>query len=220
MTRVLRIAGTQERCMRSELLVSLSAILVEWRAAHDQQMLQKPRRTEHVFDFVKGLRFSANLIYILREILSRSEIQVHWGQVVADNDGLLSPECDVIIHRRGHCHCWNGGRHDQVMEFKFIRRSDVLAVISCKSFLKGIVQEHRDYCARMKPYVDKRRLWLFAECVPVGRESKLLNDAKNTGYEKCWYLYSWDGHNSRAQQDRKLWEDFMATVERLGNVRT
>lgn len=219
MARAVRTVGLQERCLRSEPLVSLAAMLVDWRAAYGQQMLQKRSRTGRVFDFVKGLRFSANLIYFLREILSRSQIQVDWGQVVADNGGLLSPECDVIIHRPGHCRRWNGGKADQVMDFKFVRCRDVLAVISCKSFLKGIGQEHLDYYARMKPYVGKRRLWLFAECVPVGKESKLLRDAKNAGYEKCWYLYSWDGRNSRHQQDRHLWEDFVATVERLDNRR-
>jgi hypothetical protein len=202
-----------------EELTALAEKLVKWRAAYEQQMAQMYSRQGRVFDFVKGLRFSAGLIYYLRERLSGTQFEVDWGQVVEDNGGHFSPECDVIIHERGYCGRWNGGKTDQVMDFRFIKRARVIAVISCKSFLRSIVQEHRDYCGRMKPYVGKRRLWMFAECVPVGRESRLLEDAKQAGYEKCWYLYSWDRRNLRDRRDECLWEDFVRTIEGLGASR-
>ncbi len=210
--------GAQERCLKLEALASLAELLATWRSDYEQQLLQRTKAQGRVFDFVKGLRFSAQLIYVIREWLYQYRLQAHWGQVIADNGGVLSPECDVIIHDHGHIRSWNDGKPDQVMDFKFIKRSTVLVVISCKSLLIAIGKEHRDYCERMKPYVGKTKLWLFSECVPKGKEAKLKRDASDAGYHRFWYLYSWDTKNSQKQEDRSSWADFLGKVEHLGKT--
>ena len=113
-----------------------------------------------IFPFARGLRFSALLIYSIRESLSGSDLEVNWGQIV-DDDGLAcSGECDIIIHIKGHYNKWNGsdgGNH--IMDFRFIEKQNAIAVISCKSYLtKSSIEEI--YCHNMLKYV--KRVWLFA----------------------------------------------------------
>jgi len=208
--------GVYARCLSTEVFAGLSAELAKWRSDHEQQEMQRTKAEGRVFDFVKGLRFSARLIYIIRERLSSAHLEVDWGQVIDDSGDLLSPECDVIIHRQGYFRRWNGGKADQVMDFRFIQRSDIVAVISCKSLVRSITNEVRNYYIRMKPYVNPGKLWLFAECVPLGKEKKIKTDARAAGYAGFWHLYSWGQRESRVRADEQAWADFLTKIEDLG----
>src|SRR5438552_2708552 len=92
-----------------------------------------------ILGFVKGLRLSARVIYFLRERLSPTGLEVNWGHLIDANEQSCSPECDVVIHTKGHMRKWNGSDRP-VMDFKFIEATSVRAVVSCKSLLKSIDQ--------------------------------------------------------------------------------
>ena len=114
-----------------------------------------------ILGFVKGLRFSARLIYAIRDHLSSSDYEVDWGHLLTSDGDSCSPECDIIIHKRGCVREWNGWK-EPVMNFKFIECKDAIAVISCKSMITSIDKKHKSYIKALKPYVDK--IFIFAEC--------------------------------------------------------
>lgn len=210
-------AGAQARCLALEKITALAAELISWRADNEIQILQAEKGGGRVFDFVKGLRFSSRLIYIMRDALSRDDVEVNWGQVFDAEGAHLSRECDIIVHKNG-CHSkWNGhaGGTSQVMDFRFITAADVLAVVSCKSLLTSLTKDHKEYCRRLKPYLKRRKLWLFAECIPKGKERPLSKAARQAGYERLWYLYNWDDENSSTETDKGLWLRFLDEVRRL-----
>ena len=205
----------QGRQLALQKIKSLSNELAEWRSDDEIRQIQRKKPKVGVFDFVKGLRLSAQLIYIIREHLSGYSLEANWGQVIDDSGTYLSPECDVIIHSPGQLRRWNGGEN-QVMDFKFIPREKVIAVISCKSKITSITKDLTDYCQRLKPYMRGKKIWLFAECVPKGKGRKIINDSKRAGYQKCWYLYNWDSKNSEIQRDDELLLDFIREIIKLG----
>lgn len=55
-----------------------------------------------ILGFVKGLRLSARVIYFLRERLSSTGLEVSWGHILDQKERSCSPECDVVIHRKGY----------------------------------------------------------------------------------------------------------------------
>jgi hypothetical protein len=164
-----------------------------------------------ILGFVRGLRVSAHLIYAIRDALSGTDLEADWGHIL-DGEGIsCSPECDVIIHRRGWKTRWNG-RHDPVMDFKFIESSKAVAVVSCKSYVTRIGQEHRDYCTRVKRYA--RRVWFFGECCNPEAVARLTRAARSAGYAGFWYLYAWDGKRS-IEPNRQGWLDFLRALRQL-----
>jgi len=71
-----------------------------------------------ILGFVKGLRLSARIIYYLREQLSDMNYEISWGHLLNDSEASCSPECDIIIHKKGHLRQWNGSK-DPIMNFCF-----------------------------------------------------------------------------------------------------
>jgi hypothetical protein len=136
-----------------------------------------------ILGFVKGLRLSARLIYFLRNRLSSTDVEVSWGHLVANNESC-SPECDVIIHAKGHVRKWNGSK-EPVMEFKFVEAEKAVAVVSCKSSLRSIDKAYPK--ALKKVGVDA--VFLFAECCPEKRFESLKKSALAAGYRGLWCLY-------------------------------
>ena len=74
---------------------------------------------------------------------------VSWGHLVDDNGESCSPECDIIIHRPGYYHRWNGDE-SPIINFKFIECSEALAVISCKSQTNSV---DKGYCKAFAKYI-------------------------------------------------------------------
>lgn len=166
-----------------------------------------------IFPFARGLRFSCLLIYAIREALSGSDLEANWGQIIDDAGFVLSGECDIIIHKKGHYKKWNGNDNgNHVMDFRFIRKDHAVAVISCKSYLTKTAIE-TDYCVNMLKYVNK--VWLFAEC--CGPESVVLiqEESKKIGYEKFWHLYTWSKTTGDIIEDVKGWLNFMEAAKSL-----
>jgi len=166
-----------------------------------------------IFPFVRGLRFSALLTYAIRECLSVSELEVSWGQIIDDEGYLVSGECDIIIHHKGYKKRWNGasgGNH--IMDFKFIKKENVIIVISCKSHLTKAGIE-KEYCSNMLKYVNK--IWLFTECCGPKSAKLIKDESQEIGYEKFYYLYTWNRRTGDIGESVENWYDFMENVEAL-----
>ena len=195
----------------------LATELFEWRA--DPETQQAHKEGGGVFDFVLGLRLAARLIYILRSKLKAHSLDANWGQIVAPDGKYLSPECDIVIHRTGEIDRWNGGGGElgNVMDFRFIKLEDVVAVISCKSFLTSFSDRDKSYCKRLKQYMRGKKLWLFAECVQMGKEKAMAQKAESIGHDRLWYLYSWDQETLQCERNKPQWKEFFKEIETVGS---
>ena len=163
-----------------------------------------------IFPFARGLRFSALLIYTIRECLTGSDLEVNWGQIIDEDGYACSGECDIIIHKKGHAKRWNGSDGvNHIMDFRFIPKENALVVISCKSYLiKSKIE--KEYCSNMKKYVDQ--VWLFAECCGPESVDLIKDEAQQAGYEYFWYLYTWSRTTGDIVDSIAGWNDF---VERI-----
>lgn len=166
-----------------------------------------------IFPFIRGLRFSALLIYAIRECLSDSDLEVNWGQIISEDGDLCSGECDIIIHKKGFLKNWNGdggGKH--IMDFKFILNTEAIAVISCKSYLtKSSIET--TYCTNMLQFVKK--VWLFAECCGPESVDLIREESAKIGYENFWYLYTWSRTTGDTIDHLDGWLHFINSVSEL-----
>lgn len=170
-----------------------------------------------ILPFVRGLRFSALLIYAIREMLIGSGLTASWGHLIDEEGIYCSRECDIIIHYEGHISRWNGdGGGSPVMDFKFVECGDAVAVISCKSYLVPSKIE-TDYAIDLKKYVSK--VWLFAECCQEGKLDDTTARATEYEYEKLWTLYTWNRATNDVADCIDLWEDFVHTIKSLKPAR-
>jgi len=166
-----------------------------------------------IFPFARGLRFSALLIYELRKILSNSDLEVDWGQIIDEDGNYCSGECDIVIHKKGYFEKWNGndaGNH--IMDFKFIYQEDAVAVISCKSYITKSRLE-KEYCERMLNYVDK--VWLFAECCGPDSVDLIKTESANIGYNYFWHLYTWSKNTGNVIDGLDSWKHFVSKIREL-----
>ncbi|MGA0559266.1 hypothetical protein ACO2Q8_21585 [Larkinella sp. VNQ87] len=195
---------------------TIKAGLQEYRLDKFIRMLesQPGKNKGNILPFVRGLRFSALLIYTIREFLQGTGLTASWGHIIDENGVFCSRECDIIIHREGHIMRWNGdGGIHPVMDFKFIEQEDTIAVISCKSYLEKSHIE-KEYCEDLKKYVSK--VWLFSECCPPDKVATIREAAAQIGYESFWSLYTWDRTTDAITDLLEDWENFVSEVKRLG----
>jgi len=207
--------GAQAQQLKLRKISALARELEDWHA--DSGVRQAKMEGGGVFDFVKGLRLATRLIYILKNRLSQYHLDANWGQILDEDGFYLSPECDIIVHKEGHFDRWNGegGEIRNVMDFRFIELQKVVAVISCKSYLTSISEDYKKHCRKIKPYLKGKIFWLFAECVPIGKEKELERKVKSIGHNRLWYLYSWDEMNFQPEENRPLWGKFLDEVDML-----
>jgi hypothetical protein len=156
-----------------------------------------------ILGFVKGLRLSARVIYFLRNRLSCTGLDVNWGHILDDDEKSCSPECDIIVHSSGHVRKWNGNDRP-IMDFKFVKADQVLAVVSCKSKITSID----------KPYVDSLKTYgvntilLFAECCAAKSFAKIQGSALKAGYKGFWCLYTTDDSDEILETNDQMLIDF------------
>jgi len=163
-----------------------------------------------ILGFVKGLRLSARVIYFLRERLSSIiNLEVNWGHILDDSGQSCSPECDVIIHSIGYVRHWNGSKNP-VMDFKFVKASEVLAVVSCKSQLTSV---DKDYVSSLKKYGVKK-VFLFAECCKEPSLPQLRKKAHDAGYKGFWCLYTIQEPGEFVKEDEKMLKNFGDSIQR------
>jgi len=194
-----------------EQLLGLAGELQKLRS-HPPLVKRSDGRYEgDILGFVKGLRFSARIIYFLRERLSHEDLEVSWGHLLDDNEKSCSPECDIIIHKKGYVRKWNGNAAP-IMEFHFVKASNVLAVVSCKSKAAAI---DKRYPKDLKTFGVKD-IFLFAECCRQKDFKKLEAQARKAGYKGFWSLYFADDDGPGFQTDETQYQDFGKRV--LGAV--
>jgi hypothetical protein len=167
-----------------------------------------------ILPFIRGLRFSALLIYEIRKTLDGTSLKVSWGHILDENGEYCSSECDIIIYKNGCYARWNGNESGCVMDFRFIEKKNAVAVISCKSYIKSSTVE-KEYCINMKKYVDK--VWLFAECCGPKSSKSIKTVAQNTGYEHFWHLYTWNQKTDDIDDCLDQWESFIKSIKELAN---
>ena len=166
-----------------------------------------------ILPFIRGLRFSALLIYEIRKALNGTELKVTWGHILDENGEYCSSECDIIIYKKGHHTRWNGsGDNESVMDFRFIEKENAVAVISCKSFIRTADIEV-DYWTNMQKYVSK--IWLFAECCGPKSGKSIEKAAKKIGYEHYWHLYTWNKKTDDIKDCLDEWVHFLETLKSL-----
>jgi len=197
--------------LHEEPFIQLYGQLSNWRIDPYIREMEAGRKKGRIFPFARGLRLSAGLIYIIREILEGKQLTANWGQLIIKQE-FCSKECDIIIHHPGQFRRWNGNEK-QVMDFRFIPQEKAVAVISCKSFLKsGDID--KEYSEKIKPFIKK--VWLFAECCYPQGVKYIQKKAVKCGYQKFWYLYTWDREKS-PEPNKKGWNEFVKEVKKLGN---
>jgi hypothetical protein len=165
------------------------------------------KRTGEILRFVRGLRLSARVIYILRANLSSAHLEVSWGHLLNQDKASCSPECDIIIHEKGFVEKWNGDEHP-IMDFRFIEARKTRAVVSCKSKLSDI---DADYPKDLKRYGVKH-VFLFAECCREDKFKALSAKAKKAGYMAVGCLYFTSPKGDGFKTDESLHASFSKAV--------
>lgn len=186
----------------------IRADLLNWRIDPFIRAMEDKKEEGRILAFVRGLHFSAQLIYAIRELVSETSLEVDWGHLIDESEKYCSRECDIIIHKRGHKGRWNGG----IMDFKFIKKEKAVAVISCKSYLTtGAVD--KSYVPAVAPYAQK--IWLFAECCESKYTESVIKQARRAGYENFWYMYKWSRTTTEQEWNEKGWRDFAKKLRSL-----
>jgi len=174
------------------------------------QQMDAQREEGRILGFVKGLRLSSQLAYVVRDILSGEIAEVSWGHLIDESGALCSPECDIIVHRPGFVQRWNGGR-DPIMDFRFIECSKALSVISCKSFVKSVDDK---YCPALAKY-GLQKIILFAECCEEKRLATLRRQAVAEGYGGLYCLYTLAEDGFSVKQDPDMYVEFAEEIKGL-----
>lgn len=188
-----------------EQLISLTAELQKLRHHPPLTRRERGRYEGDILGFVKGLRLSARVIYFLREYLSETDLEVSWGHVLNQEEQSCSPECDIVIHAKGHIRNWNGSSNP-IMNFKFVQAEAVQAVVSCKSQLDAV---DSDYPKALKKFgIDK--VFLFAESCRQSRLAALRAAARKAGYSGLWCLYTTEAgeEDPFIKADEAMYVDF------------
>jgi len=168
--------------------------------------------------FVQGLRFSAEIIYVIRRLLVTSVLSANWGHLLRGDDVLCSPECDVILHRDGKRGRWNGTHKDPVFDFWFVDPRAVRAVISCKSVIRKPSDVDRQYCQKLRNF-GVSRIWLFAECCDPSNVGAVAGRARSVGYSRFFHLYTLDPRTGSHTPSEKSWNEFIRAVRGLERER-
>ena len=206
----LDIEGSMAKRLITEEFYGLSDKLWQWRSDPAIQLMDKERQRGRILGFVKGLRLSAQVAYLVRQIISTDGLEVSWGHLINDRGSSCSPECDIIIHRPGCLQHWNGS-NDPIMSFKFIQSKNAVAVISCKSYTRSV---DKQYCDEFHEY-GLKNIFLVAECCSPSSVERLKKEAKDEGYKGFYYLYSFKKNSSVRLQDESVYLDFYNDIKKV-----
>jgi len=113
------LSGAMGKALSTEDFESLAYKLAKWRLDPSIKLMDSKKAKGRILDFVKGLRLSAQIAYLIRNILSADSLEVNWGHLIDNHGKSCSPECDIIIHRQGQIQKWNGSERP-IMDFRFI----------------------------------------------------------------------------------------------------
>lgn len=164
----------------------------------------------NILGFVKGLRLSVRIIYHLREQLSDMDYEINWGHLLNPDESSCSPECDIIVHTKGHVRKWNGHGEHTIMDFRFIKAEKAKVVISCKSVLNKVDKE---YPKTLKEF-GIENIFLFAECCKDTRYKSMKEKAHRAGYAGLWCLYLVTKENGY-KTDENEYVDFINAIRKV-----
>ena len=163
-----------------------------------------------ILAFIRGLHFSAQLIYAIRDVISEGGLKADWGHLLDKSEKYCSRECDIIIHK-GKRNEWNGHKNP-IMDFKFVKQDKAVVVISCKSYLRtGAID--KNYVRYLKPFV--KRIWLIAECCEPNHVDSIAQQAQVAGYQNFWYMYKWSRETTGREKNESGWLDFVKRLRKL-----
>lgn len=198
--------------LRTEALHALIAELQQLRQYPPLVHKGKGKYEGDILGFVRGLRLSARIAYFVRDQLNDTQYRTSWGHLLDDAERSCSPECDVIVHKKGYVRAWNGFKKS-IMNFKFIRANEAVAIISCKSQLNSI---DAAYPKGLKKFGIKHVL-LFAETCPERSFERLRKKAKKAGYRGLWCLYLTGTDGSMKSIKDAIHLDFIKTVRKVAS---
>lgn len=204
------LKGRMELRLRTEPFFGLTEELVKWRLDPQIRLMDAKKDKGRILGFVKGLRLSARILYILRTIISSKDLEVSWGHLVDESGESCSPECDIIIHKPGHILEWNGSSNP-IMNFKFIEAKNAIAVVSCKSYAKSV---DKNYCEGFLKY-NLKSIFLMVECCHINAVENLKNNALESGYKGFYYLYAMNDDTGEILRDEKNYIDFIEAIQSL-----
>jgi hypothetical protein len=204
--------GKIERCLVTEDFVGLSEKLAKWRLDPIIRLMDTNRTKGRILGFIKGLRLSAQIAYLIRTIVSQENVEVNWGHLIDNEGNSCSPECDIIIHRQGHIQKWNGSKNP-IMDFRFIKCKNALAVISCKSWTNSV---DKKYCKDFLKY-NLKNIFLFVECCNPNSIDRLKEQAIAAGYKGFFYLHTIDKRGV-IKRDESVYLEFIQTIKDVSKL--
>ena len=205
------LSGSMGKMLSIEGFHSLARKLAEWRGDPSIALMDSKKSKGKILGFVKGLRLSAQIAYLIRNI-SSDGFEVNWGHLIDHKGQSCSPECDIIIHRGGQVQKWNGSEQP-IMDFRFIKCENALGIVSCKSLTRSIDKE---YCRGFQKY-QMKDIFLFAECCKSVSVDRLKEQAKDAGYKGFFYLYTFD-KDGYLTFDQNVYMDFIEAIQTLQNT--
>ena len=206
------LSGAMGKILSTEDFESLANKLAKWRLDPSIKLMESKKSKGRILCFVKGLRLSAEIAYLIRNIISTGNIEVNWGHLIDDKGESCSPECDIILHQPGQIQRWNGSDRP-IMDFKFIERKNALGIVSCKSLTRSIDKE---YCKDFQKYKMKN-IFLFVECCNAKSVDRLKKQAKAAGYKGFYYLYSIE-KGGYINIDDNVYINFIKKIQALSNT--
>lgn len=206
-TKSIDLRGGIGNCLETEEFWGLSEKLIRWRLNPDIRLMDTNRTKGRILGFVKGLRLSTQIVYLIRNIVSSEDVEVNWGHLIDENRNSCSPECDIIVHKKGHMQRWNG-TENPIMDFRFIESKQTLAVISCKSQIRSVDKE---YCKNFHKY-NMKNIFLFAECCRPKAIDRLKTQADDAGYKGFFHLYTLDKKNI-IDRDENVYLEFIQAIK-------
>ncbi len=189
-------------------LLELATEFQSMRLSPPDVTIKKGSRAGEILAFIRGLRLSARVIYVLRDLLSGRGLEVSWGHLLDNKGACCSPECDIIIHDEGYVQRWNGGADSPVMDFRFIEARKARVVLSCKSTLTDL---DRRYPPCLKQFGIKK-VFLFAERCDEESFSSLRRRAKEAGYLGLGCLYFTSKRGASTKTDETLNASFFDSL--------
>jgi hypothetical protein len=165
-------------------------------------------KKEPLFPFARGLIFSSALIEEIRQDLPH-QYSVAWGQIMTE-DGLLSPETDIIIYEGRPFHEWR----TEVMRFTIVPKNQVRAAVECCESFRPTkhLKKHLDVLLKFEHVV-----FLFGECC-WSRSKYLCKKRRRAlldfGYRDVFFLYRWY-YGIDKEPNETDWFRFLETVRSL-----
>ena len=84
MTKITKHKGYGKLLLEGPFM-EMFADFSNWRNDDFNRLMERNREAGRVLPFIRGLRLSSHLIYIIRSLLSGSNLTASWGHIL-DND--------------------------------------------------------------------------------------------------------------------------------------